>query len=118
MFTADDQDMKINRQDLCDTGRVKLIVPQYPQEEDLASTASLRVWKEVAEAIVANDMAQADAKKILIEESQRAKRRCGELCEPKHFRHVPEASYLPWEPRDFNWIKGSDIRGVVPSGAI
>jgi len=67
---ADEETLFISQDDLKDS---KIIYP--PQLDEYPS---LKVWKEVTQCIVANDMTEADRAKHLVEEAQRVRVRAGE----------------------------------------
>jgi len=67
---ADEETLFISQDDIKDANIM------YPPQLD--EFPSLKVWKEVTKCIVANDMAEADRAKHLVEEAQRVRVRAGE----------------------------------------
>merc|ERR1712137_664168 len=76
------------------------------KDEKLPPNASLRLWRNVADAIVHNRMAEADAEKRRVEEEQRAKRRTGQLPESQYFK-LSDSKLLKWEVANPDWFESS-----------
>merc|ERR1712137_31870 len=92
---------------LCNTGSSKAsVTPIYPEEDKLPPNASLRLWRNVADAIVHNRMAEDDAEKRRVEEEQRAKRRTGQLPESQYFK-LSDSKLLKWEVANPDWFESS-----------
>ena len=100
LFIADNKKMK-DKTKLVDYSNIHVNIPEYPDRKDLAPNSSLRLWSEVTQAIIDNDMEVADAKKNEIEQQQRAERlEPGDKFEAKYFRELGQDL---WEPRDPTW---------------
>jgi len=57
----------------------------YPAPEDLDEKASIKVWRETGEAIVAGDLETADIKKTEVEDAQRERRKNDTSYKPIYF---------------------------------
>merc|ERR1712151_1053933 len=77
IYLATDEKMS-DKKLLCDVDALQLCELQYPKEEDLQENSSIRLWSEVSQAIIDNDMNKADQKKGEIEAAERAKRQANE----------------------------------------
>lgn len=103
LYIAKNKKMK-DKEKLVDYSNVHINIPEYPCEEDLSPNSSLRLWKEVTQAIIDNDMETADAKKNEIENTQRNLRTEVDYVPfvPKYFREVRDGI---WELIEPDWYK-------------
>merc|ERR1711879_996036 len=100
LYIADNKKMK-DKVKLVDYSDIHVNIPEYPDRKDLAPNSSLRLWSEVTQAIIANDMETADLKKNEIEERQRTERlQPGDNFEAKYFREIGNDL---WEPVNPEW---------------
>jgi len=92
---ADEETLFISQEDIKDQ---KIIYP--PQLDEYPS---MKVWREVTKAIVANDMTEADRAKQVVEEAQRVRVRAGEdeKKERKYFKYDENASKWGYKENTF-----------------
>lgn len=90
-----------------DSTLVPCFIPTYPEEKDLGEFSSIRLWKEVNDAIINNDLPTADAHKNKIEEAQRARVRDREANNAQHesfyFEQILETNF--WKVKDPFWFR-------------
>lgn len=67
----------------------------YSPKSEWEYLSSLHIWKDVSEAIVADDMAAADNCKRLIEEAQRKRRNEGNSYQPRLFKPDESKFWVP-----------------------
>lgn len=90
---AEEETLFISQEDMTDP---KIIYP--PQLDEFPS---LKVWKEVTQCIVANDMTEADRAKHLVEEAQRVRVRAGE-------DEKKERKYFKYDEAKGDWLYKED----------
>jgi hypothetical protein len=93
-----------NKRFLCDAGKMTPAPMEYPLMEDLPSNSSIKLWSEVTQAIIANDLELAEVKKCAIEEAERIRRKEEEKHEPAYFREVSENV---WQVKNPCWYETS-----------
>lgn len=70
---------------------------QYMPPDEWDERSSLRIWKDMFKAIIADDMPKADAAKKIVEDAQRNRRKDGNNFNPIFFS-LNESNGM-WEPR-------------------
>jgi len=90
---AEEETLFISQEDMTDP---KIIYP--PQLDEFPS---LKVWKDVTQCIVANDMTEADRAKHLVEEAQRVRVRAGE-------DEKKERKYFKYDEAKGDWLYKED----------
>eukprot|EP01094_Clydonella_sp_ATCC50884_P026040 TRINITY_DN701_c0_g1_i2.p1 TRINITY_DN701_c0_g1~~TRINITY_DN701_c0_g1_i2.p1 ORF type:complete len:524 (-),score=225.40 TRINITY_DN701_c0_g1_i2:447-2018(-) len=85
----------------------------YPPTSRLPPNSSIRVWREVGEAIVVDDQPLADERKSAIENSEREKRKARtEPHQQAHFKEgwlQEEGGAVYWEVADPEWYKKDEV---------
>jgi len=81
-----------------DFSTLKPLRTQYLPEQEWDDKSSLKVWREVALAVIADDMPKADAAKRVVEEAQRKRRNDGTSFVPEYFKLDTKSGF--WEYQD------------------
>lgn len=99
---------------LLDSAKVEKSKVRYQPREDWSELCSLRVWEEVNQAIVDNNMEKADSAKRIIEENQRKRLEAGRSLEPRFFTF--NSTTRIWEPsRDPERVLITSTQNIPPA---